>query len=71
MAWGPAVNGGAPCLLGTEEGRAAPRQAVMRLQPYQLVFILMAAFWAGLLIALLLVHGQTNAPEYAPFHGLF
>ena len=39
----------------------------MRLQPSQLIFVFTALFWAGLLIALLLVHGQTHAPEYAPF----
>ena len=43
----------------------------MRLQPYQLVFVLTALFWVGLLIALLLAQGQTSAPEYAPFHGAF
>lgn len=39
----------------------------MRLQPLQLVFVFLALFWAGLLIALLLAHGHTHAPEYAPF----
>ena len=39
----------------------------MRLQPYQLVFVGLALFWAGLLIVLLLLHGQTHAPEHTPF----
>jgi hypothetical protein len=51
---------------GAEEGRAANRQGVMRLQPYQIVFI-MALFWTGLLFALMFLHGQTQPPEYGPF----
>ena len=43
----------------------------MRLQPYKIVFALTALFWAGLLIALLLAHSQTHAPEYAPFQPPF
>jgi hypothetical protein len=43
----------------------------MRLQPYQIVFVLTALFWVGLLITLLLAHGQTHAPEHAPFQGPF
>jgi hypothetical protein len=54
-----------------EEDRTAPRQGVMRLQPYQIVFVLTALFWVGLLITLLLAHGQTHAPEHAPFQGPF
>ena len=43
----------------------------MRLQPYQLVFIFVAAFWAGLILALMLVHGHAQPPDYAPFYGAF
>ena len=39
----------------------------MRLQPYQMVFVLLALFWTGLLLALMFVHGQTQLPEYGPF----
>ena len=45
----------------------------MRLQPYQIVFLCFALFWAGVLFALLLVHGQNRiAPisSYMPPVGL-
>jgi len=42
----------------------------MRLQPYQIVFV-MALFWTGLLLALMLLHGQTQPPEYLPFQAPF
>jgi hypothetical protein len=53
-----------------EEGRAANRQGVMRLQPYQIVFV-MALFWTGLLLALMRLHGQTQPAEYGPFQAPF
>jgi hypothetical protein len=53
-----------------EEGGAANRQGVMRLQPYQIVFV-MALFWTGLLLALMLLHGQTQPAEYGPFQAPF
>jgi len=43
----------------------------MRLQPYQIVFLCFALFWAGVLFALLLVHGQTQPPDYPPFQAPF
>ena len=43
----------------------------MRLQPYQIVFLCFALFWAGVLFALLLVHGQMQPPEYPPFQAPF
>jgi hypothetical protein len=39
----------------------------MRLQPYQLVFLGFALFWAGLILALMVLHRQAQPPEYAPF----
>lgn len=43
----------------------------MRLQPYQVVFLGLAIFWAGLIRALMLVPGHTQPPEYAPFQTPF
>jgi hypothetical protein len=54
-----------------EEGRAAPRREVMRLQPFQIVSICVALFWAGAILALMLFHGQAQPPEYAPFQAPF
>jgi hypothetical protein len=69
------VAGALPLSAGphasVEDGCAAPRQGVMRLQPFQIVFLCFALFWAGVLFALLLVHGQTQPPEYAPFQAPF
>ena len=39
----------------------------MRLQPYQIVFLSFALFWAGVILALMLAHGHTQPPEHAPF----
>ena len=39
----------------------------MRLQPYQAVALGFVLIMAGLLLALLVAHGQTDMPDYAPF----
>jgi hypothetical protein len=54
-----------------EEARAAPRQGVMRLQPYQMVFLSFAMFWVGVILALMVVHGHTQPPEYPLFQSPF
>jgi hypothetical protein len=44
----------------------------MRLPPYQIAFLFFSVFWAGVLFALLLLHGQTQPPpEYPPFQAPF
>jgi len=43
----------------------------MRLQPFQIAFLLFAVFWAGVVFALLMLHGHSQSPEYAPFQAPF
>ena len=43
----------------------------MKLQPYQTVFLGFALFTAGLLLALMLVHGHPQAPDATPFETPF
>jgi len=54
-----------------EEGRASLRHEAMRLQPYQIAVLGLGLFWAGLVLALILVQGHTQPADYPPFHAPF
>jgi hypothetical protein len=43
----------------------------MRLQPYQTALLGFALFMAGVLIALMFVHGHPQAPDASPFETPF
>ena len=54
-----------------DEGHASLRHEAMRLQHYQIAVLGLGLFWAGLILALILVHGHTQPADYPPFHAPF